>query len=189
VHEATSPTVMVRRTWWALLLCLCATRCTAHPSILECNGLSARLAANATIMNFPIQRTTLGQAPFTLKRATGQLDSRGSMWTNYTITGRLTAEVLLELVPGDSSNNLTSFPKAPICGSGGDDGGLCPTAGCYSQLYAMLGDCTGDETCLFGVASAAAAPAGAARNATLLLAWAEGGGGSVTYTRVNLSTV
>ena len=107
MHEATSPTVMVRRTWWALLLCLCATRCTAHPSILECNGLSARLAANATIMNFPIQRTTLGQAPFTR-----QLDSRGSMWTNYTITGRLTAEVLLELVPGDSSNNLTSFPKA-----------------------------------------------------------------------------
>ena len=59
-------------------------------------------------MNFPIQRTTLGQAPFTLKRATGQLDSRGSMWTNYTITGRLTAEVLLELVPGDGSNNLTT---------------------------------------------------------------------------------
>ena len=161
--------------WVALLLC--AAPSAAHPDLLECNGLSTRLAANATIMTFPIQQVAPDQAPFTIKRAQ-QLHGRGP-WTNYTINGRLAAEVLIELLPGDSNATITSFPTAPICGFG--DGGLCPT--CSSQLYARGGDCTGEDTCLFGVASQAMADP----SDTLLLAW--GVGGSVTYARVKLSTL
>jgi len=165
----------------ALLLLFTTAPSGAHPSILECNGLSTRLAANATIMTFPIQQAPPGQAPFTIKRAKPH-HGRGA-WTNYTINGRM-GEVLVELLPGDRNATITSFPTAPLCGSG--DGGLCPTAGCSSQLYAMMGDCTGEDTCLFGVASQPVVDP-AARSDTLLLAW--GLGGTVTYARVNLSTI
>jgi hypothetical protein len=165
----------------AALLLLCIAPSGAHPSILGCNGLSTRLAANATIMTFPIQQAPPGQAPFTIKRAKPH-HGRGP-WTNYTINGRM-GEVLVELLPGDSNATITSFPTSPMCGSG--DGGLCPTAGCSSQLYAMMGDCTGEDTCVFGVASQPMADH-AARSCTLLLAW--GVGGAVMYARVNLSTI
>ena len=79
--------------------------------------------------------------------------------------------MLVELLPGDSNATLTSFPTSPMCGSG--DGGLCPTAGCSSQLYAMMGDCTGEDKCLFGVASQPMADH-AARSCMLLLAWGLG---------------
>jgi hypothetical protein len=141
-------------------------------------------------MALPIQRTTLDRAPFKLERvrrarvAAVYPDSgSGISWTNYTIATNIGGEVLIELLPSGRPgypNNITCFPRAPICGSGGDDddgGGLCPSVGCASQLYAMMGDCN-FNACVFGISS------GSKKNVTLLIGVSHGA--EVTYVRVDL---
>jgi hypothetical protein len=151
-------------------------------------------------MQSPIKRATLDHAPFQLRRV-AQLQpldatlsntfrhSTNLQWTNYTINAQFGTELIIELLPAERglANNITSFPKAPMCGSGGGDGGLCPSVGCSTMLYAMMGDCNG-LTCLFGVASRVVgktAPHSAHNGKVeVMIGW--GSGSTVSYVTVDL---
>eukprot|EP00750_Incisomonas_marina_P017816 INCI2494.1.p1 GENE.INCI2494.1~~INCI2494.1.p1 ORF type:complete len:213 (+),score=41.08 INCI2494.1:106-744(+) len=183
----------------------------AHPSYLECSGLSARLAAGSSIMGFtPKKVADLEDAPVMLQRHKPPAHSSpGSLypalqqqqqqqqeelaWTNFTFAGLSSGtEFAIEVLqpahgPGQQHhhNNITCFGHG-ICGSNPKfpGRGLCQK--CPAQLFAEDYDCTDGMKCTFGVASSRQADS-AALNVSILIAW--GQGDSISYVHVDLDSI
>ena len=142
-----------------LFLLRWATMSAAHPSYLDCNGLSKALEANQSIMGGPPRRVPWSSVPGSLMRV-----GSDSQWTNYSISLRAGLEFVVQLSGG---LELTNFNPG-LCGSDPrfPGSGLCQK--CSTQLWAADFDCTGSRTCVFGISAKGGA------NASLLLGWSDG---------------
>ena len=147
----------------------------AHPSYLDCGGLSFAIKNRSNIMTGPPVKVGRDEANFALQPS-GTGFANG--WTNYSI--RLTESTDQLLVQADDSTapaaHITCYGNG-ICGSDPSHlgHGLCQA--CETQLWASNFDCT-EMGCVFGVAGD-----GDSKVAVLV---GTSGGGQVRYTKVVL---
>ena len=142
-----------------LLLLYWPTICVAHPSYLDCNGLSIAIETNRSIMAGPPKHVPWSSLPGLFVR-----DGSDSQWTNYLVSLSGDLQFVLQTSGG---LELTNFNPG-LCGSDPSrlGHGLCQK--CSTQLFAEDFDCTGTMKCVFGISAKGGA------DASLLVGWSSG---------------
>jgi hypothetical protein len=153
----------------------------AHPVMLECGGLGARIRnGSQTIMGYKPNCVNQSQAEWALQPAGGY--SNG--YTNYSfILTHSADQVVIQTASNVTRlNNYESFPG--LCGSDPSNPGRGLCKKCSTSLYAQMYDCTGNRSvprnhCIFGVA-------GDGKSMATLLIGTSGNGLTVDYTSVEV---